>query len=318
MSTIKLRRSGVAGKLPTTAQLDLGEIALNTHDGRLYIKKSVDSVESIVGFYGSPVSEETIYVDSYTGDGATTDYALTFIPKADQYIYVSINGVQQHISEYSISGSTLTLTEAPANNDVIELRTHDVLATSVVVRDYATYVFTANDDTSFSGTDDNGNTLVYDIDKIEVYANGSRLVNGLDYTATDGTSITILETITGTIEIVSLSRATFSDNTTRTLQSSTTELTTTTADQVTDKFQAAAYRTAKYLVQFTAGTDYHTTEVLLIHDGTSAYITEYGTIFTNASLGTIDADISGGYVRLLVTPTNINTTVKTQRISVTV
>ena len=318
MSTIKLRRSGVAGKLPTTAQLDLGEIALNTHDGRLYIKKSVDSVESIVGFYGSPVSEETIYVDSYTGDGATTDYALTFIPKADQYIYVSINGVQQHISEYSISGSTLTLTEAPANNDVIELRTHDVLATSVVVRDYATYVFTANDDTSFSGTDDNGNTLVYDIDKIEVYANGSRLVNGLDYTATDGTSITILETITGTIEIVSLSRATFSDTTTRTLQSSTTELTTTTADQVTDKFQAAAYRTAKYLVQFTAGTDYHTTEVLLIHDGTSAYITEYGTIFTNASLGTIDADISGGYVRLLVTPTNINTTVKTQRISVTV
>ena len=318
MSTIKLRRSGVAGKLPTTAQLDLGEIALNTHDGRLYIKKSVDSVESIVGFYGSPVSEETIYVDSYTGDGATTDYALTFIPKADQYIYVSINGVQQHISEYSISGSTLTLTEAPANNDVIELRTHDVLATSVVVRDYATYVFTANDDTSFSGTDDNGNTLVYDIDKIEVYANGSRLVNGLDYTATDGTSITILEAITGTIEIVSLSRATFSDTTTRTLQSSTTELTTTTADQVTDKFQAAAYRTAKYLVQFTAGTDYHTTEVLLIHDGTSAYITEYGTIFTNASLGTIDADISGGYVRLLVTPTNINTTVKTQRISVTV
>ena len=316
MSTIKLRRSGVAGKLPTTAQLDLGELALNTYDGRLYIKKSVNSVESIVGFYGSPVSEETIYVDSYTGDGATTDFNLTFIPKADQYVYVSINGVQQHISEYSISGSTLTLTDAPANNDVIELRTHDTMADSVIVRDYATYVYTANNDTSFSGSDDNGNTLVYDIGKLEVYVNGSRLVDGLDYTATDGSSITILEAVTGTVEAVSLSRATFAD--TSIIRSTTASFTTTTANQVADTFQTAAYRTAKYLVQMTAGTDYHTTEVILIHDGTTAYITEYGTIFTNASLGTIDADISGGFVRLLVTPANINTTVKTQRISVTV
>ena len=316
MSTIKLRRSGVPGKLPTTTQLDLGELALNTHDGRIYIKKSVNSVESIVGFYGSPVNEETIYVDSYTGDGATTDFSLSWIPKADQYVYVSVNGVQQHISEYSISGSTLSLTDAPANNDVIELRTHDTIADSVAVRDYATYVYTANNDTSFSGTDDNGNTLVYDIDKIETYINGSRLVNGLDYTATDGSSITVMEAVTGTVEIVSLSRATFADQ--NSLRSTSASFTTTTANQVADTFQAAGYRTAKYLVQMTAGTDYHTTEVLLIHDGTTAYITEYGTIFTNASLGTIDADISGGYVRLLVTPDNINTTVKTQRISVTV
>jgi len=316
MSTIKLRRSGIAGKIPTTAQLDLGEVALNTVDGRLYVKKSVNSVESIVGFYGSPVSEETIYVDTHTGDGATTDFSLSYTPKADQYVYVSVNGVQQHISEYSISGTTLSFSVAPALDDVIELRTHDTMADSVVIRDYATYVYTANNDTSFSGTDDNGNTLVYDVDKIETYVNGSRLVKGLDYTATDGSSITILEAVTGTVEIVSLSRATFAD--TNIIRSTTASFTTTTADQVADTFQAAAYRTAKYLVQMTAGTDYHTTEVVIIHDGTNTYMTEYGTIFTNTSLGTVDSDISGGNVRLLVTPANINTTVKTQRISVTV
>ena len=59
-------------------------------------------------------------------------------------------------------------------------------------------------------------------------------------------------------------------------------------------------------------------EVLLIHDGTTVHMTEYGTIFTNASLGTVNSDISGGSVRLLVTPANINTTVKIQRLSVTV
>ena len=141
MSTIKLRRSGVGGKIPTTAQLDLGEVALNTFDGRLYVKKSVNSVESIVGLYGSPVNEESIYIDSYTGDGTTTDFALSYIPKADQYAYVAINGVRQHVSEYSISGNTLTLTPAPLSTDEIEIRVHDTITDSVVVRDYQQYVY---------------------------------------------------------------------------------------------------------------------------------------------------------------------------------
>ena len=37
--TIKLKRSSTQGKTPTTSQLDLGELAINTYDGLLYIKK---------------------------------------------------------------------------------------------------------------------------------------------------------------------------------------------------------------------------------------------------------------------------------------
>lgn len=319
MSTIKLRRSGVSGKIPTTAQLDLGEVALNTFDGRLYIKKSVNSVESIVGLYGSPVNEESIYIDSYTGDGTTTDFALSYIPKADQYAYVAINGVRQHISEYSISGNTLTLSPAPLSTDEIEIRVHDTITDSVVVRDYQQYVYSGlSSASSVSGADDNSRTLAYDINKVEVYANGVRLVDGSDYLATNGTSIVFQgsQTITGTVEVVSLSRASFADSSA--LTPGTTALTGTGANQVVDSFQTAAYRTAKYLVQMTAGTDYHSTEILLIHDGTTVYMTEYGTIFTSASLGTFDGDISSGLVRLLVTPANINTTIKIQRLSVTV
>ena len=44
---IVVKRSNVASKVPTTAQLDLGEIAINTYDGKLYIKKN-DGAESIV------------------------------------------------------------------------------------------------------------------------------------------------------------------------------------------------------------------------------------------------------------------------------
>ena len=320
MSTIKLRRSGVAGKTPTIAQLDLGEIALNTHDGRLYIKKEVSGVQSIVGLYGSPVSEESIYIDSYTGNNTQVDFALSYIPKDDQYVYVSINGVQQHVSEYSLSGSTITFTSAPLSTDEVEIRTHDTITSSVAVRDYQQYVYSGlSSATQVTGADDNSVVLAYDVGKVEVYANGVRLVDGLDYTATNGTIVafTSPQTVTGTVEVVSLSRATFTDRL-EALVPGTTALTTTTANQVVDTFPHTANRTAKYLIQMTSGTNYHATEVLLIHDGTTVHMTEYGTIFTNASLGTVNSDISGGSVRLLVTPANINTTVKIQRLSVTV
>jgi len=316
MSTIKLRRSGIAGKVPTTTQLDLGEVALNTYDGRLYIKKSVNSVESIVGFYGVNASEQNIYLDTFVGDGVTTAYTLSYVPKDIQYVQLTLNGVLQHTSEYTLNSNIVTLNEAPDINDEIEFRTFDTLPDSVVIRDYASYVFTATSQTVFDGLDDNGNTLTYDVDKLEVYVNGSRLVNGYDYTAIDGSSITILEPVTGTVEIVSLSRASFVDN--ASLKPSSTLLPSASTYQVADSFQALSFRTAKYIVQMTSGTDYHATEVLLIHDGTSVYMTEYGSMFTNVSLGDIDADIVDGIVRLLVSPTSINTTVKTQRITVTV
>ena len=55
MSTlIKLRRSAVAGRVPTTSQLELGELAINTADGKIYIKRDVGGTESIVEFSASP------------------------------------------------------------------------------------------------------------------------------------------------------------------------------------------------------------------------------------------------------------------------
>ena len=44
---VKLRRSSVTGNKPTTAQLELGELAINTFDGKLYFEKSGSEGESI-------------------------------------------------------------------------------------------------------------------------------------------------------------------------------------------------------------------------------------------------------------------------------
>ena len=45
--------------------------------------------------------------------------------------------------------------------------------------------------TAFTGNDDDGVVLAYDPNFLDVYLNGIRLVNGTDYTATDGSTITL-------------------------------------------------------------------------------------------------------------------------------
>jgi len=45
---IKLKRSATSGNNPTTSNLELGELAINTYDGNLFFKKSVSGTESIL------------------------------------------------------------------------------------------------------------------------------------------------------------------------------------------------------------------------------------------------------------------------------
>ena len=47
-TNIKLRRSATAGAIPTTSNLDLGEIAINTYDGKLYAKTTEGSASEVV------------------------------------------------------------------------------------------------------------------------------------------------------------------------------------------------------------------------------------------------------------------------------
>lgn len=45
---IKLKQSSVSGKVPTTTDLDLGELGINTYDGKLFLKKKVGAIETII------------------------------------------------------------------------------------------------------------------------------------------------------------------------------------------------------------------------------------------------------------------------------
>ena len=139
---------------------------------------------------------------------------------------------------------------------------------------------------------------------------------------TGGTGVTIT---TGTIAIgqavATTDSVTFSSvslDSRAVLDTATLTTSSTTADQILDSFSAATYRTAKYLVSISSGTDYQALEVLVVHNSTTASQTIYADIATNTSLATFAVDISGGVVRLLTTPTNSVTVYKVARTAVVV
>lgn len=102
---------------------------------------------------------------------------------------------------------------------------------------------------------------------------------------------------------------------------------------VTDSFKTNEFRSAEYLIHVEAGAEYQVSKVLLTHKGTNpangatevnnVYITEYGTITSNTTLATVDADLNGNtasqVARLLITPsTNSITKVRVVRTSIIV
>ena len=129
--TIKLKRSATSGAIPTTSNLALGEVAINTYDGKMYIKKDVGGTESIVEIGG-------------------------------------------------VGGNSVSYLEA----GMIEYE----------------YTATSNQ-TTFSGSDNNSATLSYTAGSILVFLNGVFQDDGVDYTATNGTSVVFTNSLTANDEV---------------------------------------------------------------------------------------------------------------------
>ena len=190
--------------------------------------------EIVVHQIGDVVSGVGLLRNNFAGDGSTTDFTLSQDPLHEDNLFIYSDGVYQEKGEFSVSGTTLSFTSAPANGDSIEV-------------------------------------IVPKMTEIQTPS-----VNAIDDAAQFNTNNIIPNVVT------------------------TTTVTSTSATTIASH-AAATYRTVKYLVQCTQGTDYHSTEVNLIHDGTTVYITEYGSLWDNAALGTFDATISGGNILLQIT-----------------
>jgi hypothetical protein len=114
---IPKKRSGASG-YPTT--LEVGELAVNTLDGSLYL-----GGDSAVMLLNGPVAAGTT-VTEHTGDGTTVAFTFAgYNGTADGGYIVSVGGIDQPPSKYAITstaGGTITFVEAPVAGELISIR----------------------------------------------------------------------------------------------------------------------------------------------------------------------------------------------------
>ena len=112
----------------------------------------------------------------------------------------NITGVNSFGERYRVASSAPTSSldvgdlyfDTTANELKVYKSSGWAAAGSTVNGTSARFKYTASGgQTTFTGSDDNGNTLAYDASFIDVYLNGSKLVNGTDVTVTSGTSVVL-------------------------------------------------------------------------------------------------------------------------------
>jgi len=121
-TTFRLKRSSVPDKVPTTEQLELGEVAINTYDGKVYIKKD-NGTAAVVEVGGTSVNgswkEYQYSADSgqtvFTGSDADSQTLRYLIG----YVQVFLNGVllDPNVDYTANNGSSIVLTTAADSGD---------------------------------------------------------------------------------------------------------------------------------------------------------------------------------------------------------
>jgi hypothetical protein len=102
------------------------------------------------------------------------------------------------------------------------------------------------------------------------------------------------------------------------LASYTSPVITGTSAVDLDTYSASNFRTARYTVQVVDGTKVHITEITIFHDGTNAYLNEYGTSTNQGELGVFSATLVSSQVTLTFDPVNATAmTIKVVRFGIT-
>jgi len=149
--TIKLKRSATQGKVPSTGNLSLGEIAINTYDGRVFLKKNdgSDSIQHVVVTDSITTGSITIFGNI---SGSWNGHVIDKQYLDDEILNTSLNTFTQ--SAITITGNGTSGSVAVFND------THEVTNATITSVDGGT-IITHDNDTNiiFTVSGSNGELL---------------------------------------------------------------------------------------------------------------------------------------------------------------
>lgn len=91
---IKLKRSSTPGNIPSVASLALGELALNTYDGTIYLKRNQNGTEDIVTFAesGLPPDSQGYLYDDGSGNLSWTPLSTNTLTNGSYNFTLGVDG----------------------------------------------------------------------------------------------------------------------------------------------------------------------------------------------------------------------------------
>lgn len=94
-----------------------------------------------------------------------------------------------------------------------------------------------------------------------------------------------------------------------------TKTTSNTSNQTIDNFSFSTHRSAEYLISIkdNNANNFQVSKILIVHDGVDAYMTEYGIIVSNSTMGTMSAAANTTDALLTFLPVSNNVTLKMKR-----
>lgn len=147
--TIKLKRSSQADSsgIPSTNQLELGEVAINTYHGKMYIKKSNTGGEAIVLINPdnkTPVVNEYFITRNLSLNTTSTTMSRQVAYKAPDYdddhaVEVEVNvdvKYQDGVSGYSVVNDIEFYLQVRGRSGTVGINTHNFTATHVANTTY--------------------------------------------------------------------------------------------------------------------------------------------------------------------------------------
>ena len=177
--------SGISGNVTTVANANtnIGTVASNLSGSNTI--GTVAAANTNIGLVGGSIANVNLTGGSIANVNTTA---------------ANITGVNSFAERYRVAssapGSSLDVGDLYFDTTANELKVYKssgwAAAGSTVNGTAARFKYTASaNQTTFTGTDDNGNTLAYDAGFIDIYLNGAKLVNATDVTVTSGTSVVL-------------------------------------------------------------------------------------------------------------------------------
>ena len=163
------RRSGVSGSVPTTSSLFVGEIGLNTYDGKAYIHKSgsAESIEQLV-----VTNSETLGNISILGTGSFSEIVISQDINVTGSIFVGGDIVGQGDVDF---GGSVTASYFVGDGSRL---------TGVVVSAANNYDFNTDPSAGYVGYLENSGSTIYNITpttaSIEFRKNGTKIASITD------------------------------------------------------------------------------------------------------------------------------------------